>query len=319
MATSRADQVNDLVADAYIRTARPVASRTVARALGVSSATVRNEFAALEDRGLLTQPHPSAGRLPTPLGFRRYALRQLPPRPLAARSRKRAVASLGGLHGSQRLRALTMLASELSGYAVVLELHVHDRVRALEVHLTPLGGDRLLAVAVLENGLTRDLTVTVDPPPEAPVLDEAERTLRALALPLAGMPRALHERAVHAPEPLARTLRALADAWPALHPVERITHGLDLLFDEPESRDPGFLRRAARTLEHGLPNPVGEAPSDAPPELAFEQDVAMIAAPWRWSEARGRLTLVGPTRMRYGEAFSVAHGLTRTGGGAARA
>ncbi|MEX2501913.1 MAG: hypothetical protein WD336_06025, partial [Trueperaceae bacterium] len=208
MTSNRAERVVDLVAEAYIRTARPVASSVVADALGVSSATVRNEFAALEARGLLQQPHPSAGRLPTTLGLRRYALRQLPPRPLGARLRRRAEASLGGLHGSDLLRALTALASDLSGYAVVLELPLHDRVRALEVHLTPLDGRRLLAVAVLENGLTRDLAVPLDPVPDGDVLDEAERILRALARPLAEMPHAMRDRARTVSDDLAATLRA---------------------------------------------------------------------------------------------------------------
>lgn len=58
----------------YISTAEPVGSRTISRKydLGVSPATIRNEMADLEDIGLLEQPHTSAGRIPSDLGYRYY-------------------------------------------------------------------------------------------------------------------------------------------------------------------------------------------------------------------------------------------------------
>src|SRR5512132_683107 len=66
----------------YIATAEPVASAALVRryGLGVSSATVRNELALLEELGLLTHPHTSAGRVPTDLGYR-YFIESLMPRP----------------------------------------------------------------------------------------------------------------------------------------------------------------------------------------------------------------------------------------------
>lgn len=319
MASERRTRILELVAEAYIDTAHPVPSSAVAERLGLSGATVRNEFAALEEEGLLQQPHTSAGRLPTAAGFRRYADRHLPPRPLSDADRRRLIERLRGLHGSELLHALAALAAELSGYAVVLELPSDPAVRTLEVHLTPLSSRRLLAVAVLENGLTRDLQVPLDPTPDGEVLDDAERILREMALPLGAMPDALRERAARLGEDLRRTLDALADVWPALHPAELVSHGLSLLFDEPESRDPSFLRRAAQRLERGT---APWAPAGAGPvALDFDEDVALIGAQLAWgAHGRGRLTLVGPARMRYRDAFAVANGVTRTvaaGGGGA--
>ena len=62
------------IIDDYINTAEPVGSRTLARkhGLGLSSATIRNEMADLEDMGYLTQPHTSAGRIPSDKGYRFY-------------------------------------------------------------------------------------------------------------------------------------------------------------------------------------------------------------------------------------------------------
>jgi heat-inducible transcriptional repressor len=80
--TERHVRVLHAVAESYIRTAHPVPSQHVASQLDVSSATVRNDFGALEEGGLLQQPHTSAGRIPTAEGFRYYAASYLPPRRL---------------------------------------------------------------------------------------------------------------------------------------------------------------------------------------------------------------------------------------------
>jgi heat-inducible transcriptional repressor len=69
---ARKAQVLRAVVHDYIRTGDPVGSGTVAPGLGVSPATIRSEMAALEELGYLVQPHTSAGRLPTDLGYRFY-------------------------------------------------------------------------------------------------------------------------------------------------------------------------------------------------------------------------------------------------------
>src|SRR5213083_3605865 len=62
------------VVEEYVRSGEPVGSETIAEGagLGVSSATIRNEMAALEELGYLSHPHTSAGRIPTDLGYRYY-------------------------------------------------------------------------------------------------------------------------------------------------------------------------------------------------------------------------------------------------------
>ena len=70
----RKKKILGAVIEHYICTAEPVGSRTISKLddLGVSSATVRNEMSDLEDMGLLIQPHTSAGRIPSTLGYRTY-------------------------------------------------------------------------------------------------------------------------------------------------------------------------------------------------------------------------------------------------------
>jgi transcriptional regulator of heat shock response len=68
----RQEEVLALIVRHYVETAEPVGSRYVAKHLGLSSATIRNAMADLEESGLITHPHTSAGRIPTDRGYRYY-------------------------------------------------------------------------------------------------------------------------------------------------------------------------------------------------------------------------------------------------------
>src|SRR3990172_8233860 len=74
MLTERRQQLLRFIVDEYVRTAQPVASGAIVHRyhLPVSSATIRNEMARLEDEGYIVQPHTSAGRAPTDKGYRYY-------------------------------------------------------------------------------------------------------------------------------------------------------------------------------------------------------------------------------------------------------
>ena len=72
--TARKKQILKVVTERYIDAAEPVGSKFIAQAMGgsVSSATIRNELADLTEQGYLEQPHTSAGRVPSPKGYRLY-------------------------------------------------------------------------------------------------------------------------------------------------------------------------------------------------------------------------------------------------------
>ncbi len=72
MLTDRQNKVLKLIVERYIKEAKPVGSKVVSKALKCSSATIRNEMAALEDAGLLEKTHTSSGRVPSELGYRYY-------------------------------------------------------------------------------------------------------------------------------------------------------------------------------------------------------------------------------------------------------
>jgi len=292
-----------MVAESYIETAHPVPSQHIASQLEVSSATIRNDFGSLEGDGLLQQPHTSAGRIPTANGFRFYASSYLPPRRLPKRARDDVARRLAGADGDDVFQVASRLAAQLSGYAVLVRLPADQSLRVLEIHLSLLSSRRLLAVIVLENGLVRQLGVDLDPAPDDDVIDDVERNIRQLALSVGEVPAALRSLASHTESDLKRTLLAVADAWGGLRSPRLFRDGLARLLAEPEGQDPTFVRLVVEQIEEAPPD-VGELEGSYAVEL--DEQVAKISAAFGFGSGHGTFTLIGPSRMRYPLALSIA-------------
>src|SRR5438309_4097081 len=154
------------VVQGYIETARPVGSAVVARAadLAVSSATIRNEMALLERDGYLTQPHTSAGRIPTDKGYR-FFVDALTPQGMLAPAQKVQVRDFfARAHGAleQVLHDTSQLLANLTHYAAVVVAPPAEGATVRSVQVVGLGPRTALAVAVLANGSVEKGTIEFD-------------------------------------------------------------------------------------------------------------------------------------------------------------
>jgi len=299
-------RVLHMVAEAYIATAHPVPSLRIAEQLDVSSATVRNDFGTLEEGGLLQQPHTSAGRIPTALGFRNYALSQLPPKRMPGRWRSNLKRQLSSAEGDELFALASKLAAEMSGYAVLIRLPDDQTLNILEIHLSLLSSRRLLAVVVLENGLVRQIGIDLDPAPSESVIDDAERNLRQLTLPVSEVPGALRAIADRTEPELSRTLRAVAEAWGGLQQPRQFRDGLSRLLAEPEGQDPRFVRLVVEQVEADTASAASWHDGLG---IELDDSLARVTAAFSFGSGQGTLTLLGPARMRYPTAFTLAQEL----------
>ncbi|MFA6429532.1 MAG: hypothetical protein WCV84_03485 [Patescibacteria group bacterium] len=110
------------VVEEYVKTAQPVGSQVLVdrRQLDVSSATIRNWFAELEEAGLITQPHTSGGRIPTEHGFRAYVESFVRPRPPTKRERASLAQAVQVEEEERRLKNTAKALAELSGLAAFM-------------------------------------------------------------------------------------------------------------------------------------------------------------------------------------------------------
>ncbi|MEO5723947.1 MAG: heat-inducible transcriptional repressor HrcA [Ilumatobacteraceae bacterium] len=140
----------------YIATAQPVGSTHVANVPGVqvSSATVRNEMAVLEQEGYVAQPHTSAGRIPTDKGYRFFVDHMAQPGHLDAVSSRRVGDFFDTAHGrlEEMLHQTSHLLAGVTTHAAVVVGPSVERSEVRSVQIVGLSGHHATVVAVLANG-----------------------------------------------------------------------------------------------------------------------------------------------------------------------
>jgi len=143
------------IVEDYVSTQEPVGSKALVdrHRLGVSSATVRNDMAALEEEGFITQPHTSAGRIPTDKGYRLFVDRLSSVKTLSAAER-RAITTLleGAVDLDDVVQRSVRLLAQLTRQVAVVQYPTLSRSTVRHVEVVPLGGSRLLLVLILSTG-----------------------------------------------------------------------------------------------------------------------------------------------------------------------
>jgi heat-inducible transcriptional repressor len=167
MLDERKTAILSAVVQEYIATAQPVGSTHIADAPGVhvSSATVRNEMAVLEQEGYLVQPHTSAGRIPTDKGYRFFVDHLVTPGRLDAATRMQVGEFFRSAHGrlEELLHRTSDLLAHVTNYAAVV---VGPRVEAItvrNVHVVGLSSTMATVVVVLGNGGVESETIELPP------------------------------------------------------------------------------------------------------------------------------------------------------------
>lgn len=153
----------------YVSTREPVASKTVAERyrIGVSSATIRNDMAILEHEGYITQPHTSAGRIPTEKGYRLFVDRLVGVKALSG-TQRRAIEQLleGAVDLDDVVHRSVRLLAQLTGQVAVVQYPSLRRSGLRHLEIIPMGTARLLVVIITDTGRVEQRTIDVDAIPD---------------------------------------------------------------------------------------------------------------------------------------------------------
>jgi heat-inducible transcriptional repressor len=167
MLDDRKTAILTAVVQEYITTAQPVGSTHVAKApgIGVSSATVRNELAVLEQEGYLVQPHTSAGRIPTDKGYRYFVDHLASPGRLDLSTTRQVGDFFAAAHGrlEEMLHQTSNLLAELTHHAAVVVGPGAAPVAVRSVQLVSVSSTLATVIVVFANGAVTNTTIDVDP------------------------------------------------------------------------------------------------------------------------------------------------------------
>jgi heat-inducible transcriptional repressor len=160
------------IVEDYVATEEPVGSKALVErhGLGVSPATVRNDMAVLEEEGFITQPHTSAGRIPTDKGYRLFVDRLTGLKPMSA-AEKRAIATLldGAVDLDDVVQRSVRLLAQLTRQVAVVQYPTLSRSTVRHVELVALTANRLLVILILSTGRVEQRIVELEQ-----TIDDAE-------------------------------------------------------------------------------------------------------------------------------------------------
>ena len=330
--TERKRQILKVVVEDYIRTAEPVGSKAIAGQMGgsVSSATIRNELADLVELGYLEQPHTSAGRVPSPKGYRLYVNELMERQRLSVDETEKINQSL-----HVKMEQLDHLLSQ-AGKALSSFVNYPAYVTATSrKHLTPrrfdlLPVDEKSCIVVMMMGDNRvksqllRLQLKVD-------LEQVPTLVELLNHHFTGvstdeMSQRLMDVAEQVPPQvfllLSQTITYAVDALEEAGQREIVTTGASQLLKLPEFRDADKAHQLMSFLadsKENLPMPE-EGPMKIliGPENVSEalKDTSVVVASYDiGDDMRGLIGVVGPTRMDYATVAArlsgFADGLTR--------
>jgi heat-inducible transcriptional repressor len=304
------------VVEEYIESAEPVGSQRVARSrkLGVSSATVRNDMTVLEREGYITQPHTSAGRIPTDLGYR-YFVDHFTKEGALRVAHQRAVADFfASAHRALEdlLLETSQLLSRVTDHTAMVVGPQPEVAQVRGIQLVTLHPGVLLAVAVLSNGAVEKFTLEV---PDQPHEDQIGATAAALEAHWSGcaftdLPE-LAPSGDDAVDALAGAVRAGFEQIVGERPLEMLyVGGTSRLAAEQESfataesaahllelleHQVVVVSLVRNLLDQGVNVSIGSEN-----EIEELRDCAIVLAPYLVEgELAGTVGVLGPTRMDY--------------------
>jgi heat-inducible transcriptional repressor len=321
MLEDRRSEILRALVEEHIRTGEPVSSRVVVEKahLAVSTATVRNDLAALEQEGFVVQPHTSAGRIPTALAYR-YYVDHLGPGRLRSAAQAKVNSLFGEVHLelSKLLKATSDLLAEITDLpAVVVAPGIAgDRVRTLQS--VQVAADQILIVVVTEGGRVIQQRGRVRVPVTPFEIEEAQRLVSAAVVgsdlghdlkigdeimgqldeptreAVLTIADGLHLAASSGAEVFVGGTQRLSSVWADLSAVQRV---LEVL--EREAEVMRILAGASGTsIQIGA-------------QLGRDVDLAVVSKTYEAGSVGGSVGVIGPMRMNYKRAISAVEEVSR--------
>lgn len=317
MLEERRSEVLRALVEEHIKTGEPVSSRAVLERsrLQVSAATVRNDLAALEQEGLVHQPHTSAGRVPTVTGYR-YYVDHLGPGRLRQAAQAKVATFFGDVHFelSKLLRATSDLLVEITELPSVVVAPGVARENVRSVHAVQVANDQVLVIVVTEGGRVVQQRGRVRVPVTPLEVEEAQQIVSAavvgrelgappafeedyqsgLAKPVAEavltIADSLHLAGTGSSEMFLGGTQLMAQVWQDLTTVQRV---LDIMEREAE-----------------VMNLLAGAPGTSI-QLGEDLDMAVVSKAYEGGGEAGSVGVIGPMRMNYKRVISAVEEVTR--------
>lgn len=315
----------------YLETGEPVGSRTISKYtdLNLSSATIRNEMADLEELGLIMQPHTSAGRIPTDKGYRLYVDRMMIEKDTEMEEMKTQLLERVDKMESLLKQVAKVLAYN-TNYATLVTAPQYQNSKLKFIQLSQVDERQLLAVIVVDGNVIKNKLMQVERMLEN---DEILKLNVLLNTFLQGaslqdinleMIQTIKTQAGEFADIMENIFQGIAEAIHEADQVEIYTSGTTNMLKYPEL---GNIEQTTKLLEALEERQVldelidesmhGENPNGIQVYIGEEspvsnmKDCSIVTATYELEEgARGTIGIIGPKRMDYQKVVSTLKNLT---------
>ncbi len=310
----------------YIDTAEPVGSRAISKSneLGLSSATIRNEMADLEEMGYLVQPHTSSGRVPSDEGYRLYVNSLMTRYRLGMEAiEKLQIEMESRVNQLDRLiKQAGYIAAQLTNYTTVVSVPEQSKISINKIDLVGLGNGRAILIVVTQTGLVRNRMLSLDITPE-----ECERVSHILRSKLCGLSaeqisfskiQELEQEMRHIvnipPQMLVGIMNFVYETITELDDTEIYVDNARSILNYPEYNDIekakgifGFLdkKENLKKLLDGVPEEGIGVKIGADNQADELKDCSLVTVNYTLDDkVVGKLGVIGPKRMDYAKVFA---------------
>jgi heat-inducible transcriptional repressor len=320
----RKRRILQAIIDDYIDSAEPIGSRTVARKyeLGLSSATIRNEMADLEEMGYLAQPHTSAGRIPSDKGYRLYVNELMKTKELTveeADTIKRAL-EIRINEMSQLIRQASMIISKITKYTSMAMTPNMKKSSLKAVQVVPIQPGRALVIVVTNASIVRNSLIKI---PDSMLPDNLIMISNALNNKLNGFTlEQINQKLIKEIEKelgiqneiLMPILNGVADCINQIDHSDVFLEGATNILNYPEFRDVMKAKEFLEVLDEKdlVFNLLKDSANDSvnvqiggENKIREIKDCSLITATYSFGNlVLGTIGVIGPTRMEYAKVIS---------------
>lgn len=165
MISERQLKILEAIISDFINTSQPVGSRTISKKypLGISSATIRNEMADLEDLGYLMQPHTSSGRIPSDLAYRLYVDAMLNEKSIGADEKKTIQSLLLSrvIEANDLAAQVAHLLSDFTGMVAVVSVPKFNKCKLGNLKMIKVSESKVLMIMVTDTGIIKNIQLPI--------------------------------------------------------------------------------------------------------------------------------------------------------------
>lgn len=316
--SKRQSQILKLIVEHYIKLAKPVSSNQICKSLKCSSATVRNEMAFLEEKGLLEKTHTSSGRIPSEEGYRYYVDYLLEPKKMNGED----MLKLQIIFHNQQLELSDCIAkslqviSDMTSYTtVVLGKTSHENLLK-QIDVVPLDDVHLMVLVVTDKGKVEHKTITI----ENVNLEDVKKTIQLINHLIVGTPidevssklefeiKPIIGQYVNEHEKIYNALYHVFSDFTA--PDINVV-GRSKFLEQPEFDNIDKIRNVFSKLEDkDILKEIREDDDNnirvyIGSENNIDEEVTVIKTNFKTNQDEGTIAIIGPKRMEYDRVLSL--------------